>query len=102
MEFTKEDLKKIEKDQVFLKNGWWIKPIYNQQNYPAGSLRMHYKFFKTLKKFLGSHIPPTKLRKFSINNQKVLLIIQKNVEGFKIESKPGKGTTLIIVIKGKV
>jgi len=85
MDFSKEELDKIKKDKVFIKqinnSKYWIKPLFEHKSYPFGNIKSHKKYFQALKKYLGKHLPETKFIKV---NKERTLIIQKHIAGKKL------------------
>jgi len=87
MNFSKKELNKIKKDEIFIKqinnSKYWIKPLFDYESYPLGDIESHKKYFQALKKYLGKHIPETKFFKF---NKRITLIIQKHIEGRRLKA----------------
>ena len=87
MDFSKEELNKIKKGKIFIKqinnSKYWIKPLFEYKSYPLGNVEAHKKYFQALKKYLRKHIPETKFIKF---DNKITLIIQKHIEGRRLKT----------------
>ena len=87
MNFSKEELNKIKKDKILVKQinnyKYWIKPLFEHKSYSLGNIKSHKKYFQALKKHLGKYIPETKFIKF---NKRITLIIQKHIEGKRLRT----------------
>ncbi|MDP2666325.1 MAG: hypothetical protein Q8P05_02390 [Candidatus Diapherotrites archaeon] len=85
MDFSKEELSKIKKDKIFIKqinnSKYWIKPLFEHKTYLLGNVKSHKKYFQALKKYLRKHIPETKFIKF---DKRITLIVQKDITGKKL------------------
>jgi len=85
MDFSKEELNKIKKDKIFIKEinntKYWIKPLFEHKDYPLGNVKSHKIYFQALKKYLGKQIPETKFIKF---DRRITLIIQKHIAGKRL------------------
>lgn len=88
IKFTKSEIEKLKKDKIFRKELnkkiFWIKPLYEHKTYPQGNHLNHRKFFNILKIYLKDHIPNYIIKHKKLNNGGVMIIIQEEVLGKKI------------------
>ncbi len=88
IKFTKKELSKIRKDEIFQKEidnkKYWIKPLYEYKSYVLGNHAHHKEYFRALKEKFKSHIPSFTVRNFHTDDKRLLLIQQEQVRGRKL------------------
>ncbi len=88
--FSPKELESIRKDRIFTKSinnkKYWIKPLFEYQSYSLGNHQNHRRYFKILNKYFDKHMPKTKFEKFNLNGKEILLIIQEDVKGRRINT----------------